>query len=134
MYSRRILKRYLLAAAGLVLLVAVAACSDSGGSGKGAEASGETGLLRSGGDSVEIVTIPAPPVEKGVMPDLVGVALGDGEAALKEAGFKTGQLAGGVGVGTVFPPTLAICSQDQEPGSEPKKGTEVMLIVKQICD
>ena len=127
--------RLLLAALSAGILLTFAACSDSGGgSDTGPGASGETGLLRSGGDSVEIETKPAPPVEKGVMPDLVGTSLGEAKGAIKEAGFKTGALSGGVGVGTVFPPSLAVCSQDQEPGSTPKKGTEVALEVEQVCE
>ncbi len=127
-------RRYLLAFLGLAAVLTVAACSDSGGgSDTGAAASGETGLLRSGGDSVEIETKPVGAVEKGVMPDLVGAALGEAQEAIKEAGFKLGGLSGGVGVGTVFPPTLEVCSQDQEPGSEPKKNTEVSLVAKQTC-
>lgn len=126
-------RRYLLAFLGLAVVLTVAACSDTGGSDSGAAASGETGLLRSGGDSVEIETKPVGAVEKGVMPDLVGAALGEAQEAIKEAGFKLGGISGGVGVGTVFPPTLEVCSQDQDPGSEPKKNTEVALVAKQTC-
>jgi hypothetical protein len=129
------LYRHLLAALALAILLAAAACSDlGGGSDSGPAASGETGLLRSGGDSVEIETKPVGAVEKGVVPDLVGTALGEAQAAIKEAGFKEGGISGGIGVGTVFPPTLEVCSQEPEAGSTPKKNTEVDLVAKQTCD
>ena len=77
--------------------------------------------------------MPVPPVEKGVVPDLVGTALGEAQDAIKEAGFKQGGVSGGIGVGTVFPPSLAVCSQEPEAGSTPKKSTEVDLVAKQTC-
>ena len=126
------MKKYLLPILALGILFIFAACSDSqGGGGAG---SGEGGLGRFSEDTPEIKTLPAPEVEQGVVPELVGVSLGDSEAAIKEAGFKVGDISGGVGVGTVFPPTLAVCSQDPEPGGIPKKGSAIDLNAEVACE
>ncbi len=127
--------RYLLAVIGLGIVFTVAACSDTeGGGGKGPGAgSGATGLTRGGGEP-DVATKPAPEVEKGVVPDVVGVSLGDAQPAIKEAGFKEVEISGGVGVGTVFPPSLVICSQEPEAGSTPKKGTAVDLVAETSCE
>ncbi len=125
--------RYSAAAIGVALALVFAACSDtSEPSQQGRAGAGSEGALLEE-ERPEPVAAPPPEVEKGVVPDLLGTSLMDAEAAIKDAGFRRGELEGGVGAGSIFPPSLLICEQDPEAGASPKEGTKVDLVARLEC-
>ena len=114
-------------------MLTIAACADSSSpSQQGRAGAGSEGALQSA-DRPDASTLPAPEVEKGVVPDLVGTSLKEARKAIDEAGFTEGEIEGGIGAGSIIPDTLVICAQDPEPGSTPKKGTEINLEGRLEC-
>lgn len=75
---------------------------------------------------------PPPEVEKGVVPDLVGVSVADSKDALAEAGFRTGTLDTTGLFGTVSN-DMVVCEQDPAAGASPKGETKVDLIADRQC-
>ena len=116
---------------GVLAVFAVGACTDTptGGSKSPAAGSGEGGISRNSAEQAE--TKPAPAVEEGVVPDVLGVALEDAEMAVEDAGF-TSKVEGG-GTFNVFPSFIPICEQDPAGGAEPPKNSEVLLIAERAC-
>ena len=122
------MRRYSALTIGLVFAIAVAACSDDPApSAKGTPVVG-------GGSSEEQAqeAKPAPSTKAGVVPDLVGVTLKDSEKALKDAGFKVGDVRTVALFGDVSNDQL-VCVQGEKSGSAPPKGTEVTLRVDIAC-
>ena len=117
----------------LSIAVSIAACSDtSKPSQQGRAGSGSEGGLVAE-ERAESDAKPAPKVKAGVVPDLLGTTLANAQQAIKQAGFTEGDIEGGVGAGSIFPPSLLICEQDPEPGSSPKEGTEIALVAEREC-
>lgn len=75
---------------------------------------------------------PPPEVEKGVVPDLVGVSVADSKDAIEQAGFKVGELDTTGLFGTVSN-DMVVCEQDPAPGSGVKKGGKIGLIADRQC-
>jgi hypothetical protein len=121
-------------AVGLAFAFLLAACTDTPSTqGKGpAGGTGEGGISRLSDDADDQEALPAPTVEKGVVPDVLGVALGDAEDAIEAAGFETD--AEGGGAFNVLTASLLICEQDPEGGSSPKKGSGVALQAERSCE
>jgi hypothetical protein len=120
------MRRYAVLLIALAFAVAAVACSDAPApSSKGNRAVGvevqEAAEAREAGE-----------VEKGVVPDLIGVAVGDAKAAVVEAGFKTGNVDTVGLFGTVGNDWL-VCETDPAAGASPKRGSEVALIADRVC-
>ncbi len=123
-------------ALGLLAVFAIAACTDtptskSGGGGPSAGA-GTQGIGRFADEEDAQTAIAAPAAEKGVVPDVIGVAAADAEEVIEEAGFKVKVEGGGV-FGLTTDPSLLICTQDPAGGEEPKKGSAVTIEGQKIC-
>ena len=130
------MRRYLAIVIGLALALGIAACTDTPSAGKSPYAgSGEGGLSRAQEEAAyleEGAALPPPEVEKGVVPDVLGVRLGDAEEAIKEAGFKTSVEGGGLF--KIVSAKMLICEQDPEGDSSPKKGSKVELLAERSCE
>jgi hypothetical protein len=122
--------RYPLIALTVLAAFVIAACTDTPERKSPAAGSGQGGISRNPEDKAE--TKPAPAVEKGVVPDVLDVALEDAEEAIKEAGFKPNVEGGGAF--SVLSPDLPVCEQDPAGGSEPPKKSEVLIVAERSCD
>jgi hypothetical protein len=124
------MKRRLVILTGAAVAVTLAACSDESSPPQQAAVPGEGGVTRAERPEADAKV---PEVEKGVVPDLLGASYGTAQEAIKKAGFKEGDVEGGLGVGTYFPTTLEVCEQAPEPGASPKEGTKIDLDARVKC-
>ena len=68
----------------------------------------------------------APETQKGVVPELKGVSVGDAKKAITAAGFETGEIDT-VGLFGTPENNWLVCDQDPAGGASPKKGTAIQL-------
>ena len=123
---RRRVRRYAPLVAVVVFTILVAACTDTPApTSKGTRAVG--GEVQEAGEAK-----PAPETEKGVVPDLIGVSVGDAKTAVSEAGFETGNVDTVGLFGTVADDWL-VCTQKPEAGASPGRGTKVHLTADREC-
>jgi len=122
-------------ALGILAAAVLAACSDTptGSKNSPQAGAGGSGIGRFSDDSDTKNAVVAPPVEKGVVPDVIGVAAADGEAVIEEAGFKV-EIEGGGVFGLTADPSLLICTQDPAGGETPKKNSVVTIEGQRSCD
>lgn len=110
----------------LALMVVFVACSDSPApTSKGTRAVG--GEVQEAGEAK-----PPPETQKGVVPDLIGVSVGDAKKALGDAGFKTARVETVSLFGTAADDWL-VCIQKPEAGASPGNGTKVHLTADRQC-
>lgn len=120
--------RYSLLAIGLALAITVAACTDE-------PAPSAKGTPAVGGSASEEETQeakPAPETKAGVVPDLIGATLKDSKKAVKDAGFKVGDVRTVALFGDVTDDQL-VCEQGEAPGASPRKGAEISMRVDSAC-
>ncbi len=118
--------RYAALLIGLATVVTIAACTDvpAPRSQEGGGAGIET--------KAALEEVEAPKAEKGVVPEVVAVALEDAEKVIEKAGFTIGEEEP---LGTFGSRSIAslVCEQDPAAGETPPKGTAVDLIFDRKC-
>jgi PASTA domain len=75
---------------------------------------------------------PAPETKAGVVPDLLGVSVGDSRDAIAAAGFEVGTVDTVGLFGTVANNWL-VCEQLPQPGAQPQRGSPVDLTADRQC-
>jgi len=122
------MRTYSLLAIGLAFVLTVAACTDE----PAPSAKGTRAVGGSASDEEAQEAKPAPETQAGVVPDLIGVTLKDSKKAVKDAGFKVGDVRTIALFGDVTDDQL-VCVQGEDPGSSPPKGAEVTMRVDTAC-
>jgi hypothetical protein len=119
--------RYAAVVLALVFMVTVAACTDT-------PAPTSKGTRAIGAEEQEAQEAKAAPkTEKGVVPKLVGVSVGDAKKAIADAGFTVGAVDT---LGLFGTPTNAwvVCEQEPAGGQSPAEGATVTLTADRNCE
>lgn len=120
------MRRYAAVGVALAFAVAVTACTDT-------PAPSQKGNRAVGVEVQEAEEArPAPETEPGVVPELVGVSVGDAEKAIVDAGFKTGTVDT-LGLFGTPENNWLVCEQQPAGGASPREGTEVDLTADRSC-
>jgi len=120
------MRRHGVAGLALVFMVVVIACSD-------VPAPTSKGNRAVGADVQEAEQgKPPPKTQKGVVPKLTGVSVGDSKKAIVAAGFTVGTVET---LGLFGTPTnnWIVCEQLPVGGQSPSEGTEVNLTADRSC-
>jgi hypothetical protein len=111
---------------GLATVLTIAACTDVPAP-RGQEGGGEGFESRKAQEEVD-----APKADKGVVPDVLLVALDDAEKVIEKSGFTVGEAEP---LGTFGSRSVAslVCEQDPAAGETPPEGTPIILIFDRKC-
>jgi PASTA domain len=120
------MRRYAAVGLALVFVLTVVACTDTPApTSKGNRA---VGVEAEEADEAK----PAPDTEKGIVPKLIGVSVGDAKQAIADAGFTVGAVET-LGLFGTPTNTWVVCEQQPVGGQSPREGAKVDLTADRAC-